>query len=413
MKNQIKKIGLIVAILITNLGFSQEGKIRDVVNYMESGEVAAAKNRIDQIFKNPSTSNSPNMWVWRGIVYASILGGTDEELKTSAPDAFDIMFESYKNFYSFPAGGRGKYEEQADQYAPYVVGLIFNKGIEFYDKKGKYQETKKYMEVAYSLVDAVKIDWSKDNISLEKILYIQSKSAQLDSLTDEELTLLNKIIQNPKYLKADVYSRISEIYTGQKNYEKAIEVLNLGKDRIPAEANEFFKSEINIEIERNNFEVLLQKFTEGIANEPTNAMYYANRAYVTHTLREKEKKSNVDKFKYNYLSALNDYKKALELEDKPDYHINMAALLVDSANFAYANRYSSKDEKIATAAAMNTLKLAYEKCEYIYNNGFVSGSSLVDLLKTLRGLSAKLQDDTNKKRWNELYNKEIEKNKEY
>jgi hypothetical protein len=212
----------------------------------------------------------------------------------------------------------------------------------------------------------------------------------------------------PKYNNAYVFVRLSEIYIARKDFDKALEVLAKGKEKIPAKAGDFLNAEISLEIDRNNIGKLLAKFNEGIAQEPDNAVYYYNRGTTYSMLKNKEVEEKVEPPKYYFIQALNDYRKSLELDpSNQDASYNEASLLVDSANFVYKLK-SKYPEKYDTydKLSKDIYRAALDRLELIRQSGSKKDAELIDMLKTMKSICAKLGDEENRKKYNAMYKEE-------
>lgn len=406
-----KLSSLLILTVALNPLFAQENKLRDVEGAMNQNDLETAKSKIDNIAQHSSTVNSVNMWAWKGIVYTAITLSEDQNIKNLEPNSLEIAVQAFGNFYSFPEESRSKYADEAKLYAPSALSLAYNHSAKLLQAKGSFSKIKELCGIAEKIYAANSQEESviTSGITADKINYLVWNSAYKDSLVNEEIVYLNKLIANPKYTSYVVYTRMAQIYTDRKDYDKALEYLNLGKERVPNEANSFFQQEINIEIDRNNYNSLLDKFTEGIKNDPENSIYYSNRAFVYSQLKDKEieEQKNASKngqtpaaSKFFYIQSLNDFAKALELDpSNNDALINQAAVYIDSSNYAYKQNSSSPN----TTA---TLKTALEKCKYIYDNGLISGEKVVELLKNMKSICGKLLDDEGRKKYDELYKKE-------
>jgi hypothetical protein len=259
-------------------------------------------------------------------------------------------------------------------------------------------------------------------VSREKAIYSIWRAAYADSLVDQELVYLNRLAEFPSYFNAEVFVRLSEIYSQKKEYDKALAVLDKGREKIPQKAGDFLDQQINIEIDRNNSGALIQKFTEAIeANPDNNAVYYYSRGVVYHNLKVDEMDTQEKAIKngqtpapnkYYFSQGLSDYAKAIEADPGFfDAKYNEASLLNDSANFFYKsrNKLSGAEYDKASAQAMNLYKTVLDKLEWIRESGGKKDVELLEMLVLMRSIAAKTGQEEKRLQYDSLYKEEKKK----
>ncbi len=430
MKNKllVLSVGAILLFtpLITN---AQSGKIKNVeLNISGSSiDVEDAKYNIDLAFNHESTKNSPGMWGWRGVVYSIIASSSEKSVRDLCPnnDAAMISAEAFTKFYEFTEPEQKKFSalDYANSYVVSTIIECFNEGIISSSDTtlAGFEKTKKLMNYVEVLLPRDKEEKLLGKISKEKSYLTTWQSANQNKLYAEELVYLTKLMNEPKYMNSFVFVRASEIYLMDKNYEKALEVLEKGRVKIPSKGGDFLNQQINIEIERKNIAVLISKFTEGINNEPDNKEYYFSRGVAYHQIKNEERDVQDKEYKNtNVLSkptkfygpALADYRKAIELD--PGYFdaiFNEAVLISDSADYIYKlrNKVPSNEYTRYDRMSISLYNQAVKKFLAIYEMNMLKGQELVDLLKTIKTIYAKLNDEDNRIKYNDLYKEEIKK----
>ena len=410
---------------LTNL--AQTGKIKNVELIMSGSDpnIEDAKYNIDLAASNEATSNMAGMWGWRGIVYSIISSSQDPAIIALDPnkEAALIAGQSFQKFYSFPEGDQKKYSalDFANSYVVSAIISCFNEGIANASDTLGFPKVKTYMSIVDDLLNYDKEQALFGKISREKALFISWQSAYTNKLVSEEIELLQKLIDIPSYMNSYVFIRMSEIYLEQKNYDKAVTYLEAGKVKIPSKSGEFLNQQINIEIERNNIQSLLVKFTEGIQNEPDNKDYYFSRGVAYHQLKLEDRNSQEKaikndekpaKDKYYFSQGLADYAKAIQLDPSyTDALNNEAILLLDSADYLYKQRTRvdqsqySKYDKLATTLYGQVV----QKLVALYEMNYKKDQELVDLLKTIKSIYAKLNDEEKRSTYDKLYKQEKSK----
>lgn len=414
MKRILAGLTLTLCLLNVQKANAQVNKIKAVRNIMNSAEIniTTAKHNMDLAYENPQTSNSVDMWCWRAIVYSYIGYNTDTAISNMDLDAARKAGESFTKYYQFSEEERSGTADDAKNYNLMGGILCFNKALALSAEKGKFPEVKEYMGY---LENIMKHDpeglFAGQNLTIAKVNLILLQSAQKDNLAEEEIYYLNQLIANPKYFNAYVFVRLSEIYAQKKDYDKALEVLAKGKDKIPASTSDFLNAEISLEIERNNITSLLNKFNEGIAQDPENAAYYYNRGTTYAMLKNKEIEDKIEPGKYYFSQGLNDFRKALALDpSNEDASYNEASLLVDSANFVYRLKSKFPDKyDYYEKLSKDIYKQALDKLELIRQSGTKKDSNLIEMLKTMRSICSKIGDEEGRKKYNDLYKEENDK----
>jgi hypothetical protein len=407
--------------------FAQTGKIKNVELIMSGSDpnIEDAKYNIDLAASNEATSNMAGMWGWRGIIYTVISSSADPAIIALVPnkDAALIAGQSFQKFYSFPEADQKKYSalDYANGYVVSAIISCFNEGVSYASDSGSFDKVKAYMSIVDDLLKYDKEQALFGKISKEKALYISWQSAYTNKLVNEEIELLQKLIDIPSYMNSYVFIRMSEIYLEQKNYDKAVSFLEAGKIKIPSKSGEFLNQQINIEIERNNIQSLLVKFTEGIQNEPDNKDYYFSRGVSYHQLKMEDRNNQEKaikndekpaKDKYYFSQGLADYAKAIQLDPSyTDALNNEAILLLDSADYIYKQRTRvessqyTKYDKLSVALYGQVV----QKLVALYEMNFKKDQELVDLLKTIKSIYAKLNDEEKRSAYDKLYKQEKSK----
>jgi len=410
---------------LTNL--AQTGKIKNVELEMSgtSPDIINVKYQIDLAASHETTSNLAGMWGWRGIVYSIISSSQDPAIIALDPnkEAALIAGQSFQKFYSFPEGDQKKYSalDFANSYVVSAIISCFNEGVANASDTLGFPKVKTYMSIVDDLLKYDKEQALFGKISKEKALYISWQSAYTNKLVNEEIELLQKLIDIPSYMNSYVFIRMSEIYLEQKNYDKAVSFLEAGKIKIPSKSGEFLNQQINIEIERNNIQSLLVKFTEGIQNEPDNKDYYFSRGVSYHQLKMEDRNNQEKaikndekpaKDKYYFSQGLADYAKAIQLDPSyTDALNNEAILLLDSADYIYKQRTRvessqySKYDKLSVALYGQVV----QKLVALYEMNYKKDQELVDLLKTIKSIYAKLNDEEKRSIYDKLYKQEKSK----
>ncbi len=391
----------------------------------EDRDIEKAKYDIDLVMENSETKDNAAAWGWNGIVYGEIANLEDSSsLKKSLDPDNSAAYKSATSFLKFYSYSEEQQEQlDAKIYAqtslPNTIINNYNKGVLALSGANKFAEVKKYMEAVEKLLPYDVEQFAKTRgITLESTYYTIWTAAYMDTLVNEELVYLEKLAAVPTYMKADIFIRLSMIYSDKKDYEKALDYLEKGKVKIPQKASDFLEQQINIELSRNNHAVILAKFTEAIANNPDNANYYFSRGVTYHQLKLNELEvqevaykngEKVAPSKYSFKQCLTDYAKAISLDNSNFDALNNEAVAVfDSANYMYKQmtRVASVDYDRYKTSASGLYRLALSKFELLKQSGYLKGEDYINLLKDMKTCAARTGNMEERNKLDELIKSE-------
>lgn len=400
--------------------------IRDEFSSQNKMDVIWAKSEIDIVLDHPDTKDLCAAWGWKGVVYAELANSQDPEVmeKNADKSAAYQAGEAFLRYFS--CSKEDQAVADADKVAPNsVANAIFacwNMGYNAIQVKGNYAEVKKYMGMVEKLIPYDADENAKNQgVTREQALNVMWRAAYMDSLVDEEVSILEKLIAIPNYMNADIYIRMAEILSERKQYDKALDYLEQGKVKIPQKAGSFLESQINIEITRGNMSALLKKYDEAIVQNPDNPMYYFYRGIAYHKLKEDDLReqdaahknnSKVPASKYFFTQAQQDYSKALELDPGLfDAVKNDAILMFDSANYIYKMRVrvASSDYAKYDALSIALYKQSLEKFEKLRASGYLKDEELVELLKDMKSICIKINDEEQRNKYEGMLKSEKKK----
>lgn len=379
------------------------------------------KYDIDQVAAHPDTKDLAATYGWKGIVYTAIAIEQDETLRKQLDpngEAATIAGDALVKFFSFPKDQQEDIDAltYVNGYLPNTIVALYNKAVVKVQTPGSFQTVKHDMEMVDQLLNYDKDEKAQGaSVTHEKAIWAIATSAAVDTLVDQEIIYLEKLMAFPRYFNSEVFIRMSQIYVQKKEYEKALSYLEQGRIKIPQKANEFREAEINIEIERNNISSLITKLTESIKEDPENKEYYYARGVCYQQLKKNDmkemSKSGKTTASYYFSQGLNDYAKAIALD--PGYNdarVNEAILLKDSADYVYKMRSQGADYY---NTAIATYKKVIEKMDAVREAGLInSGEEMKSWLIEMKKISVRIGDEEGKKRYEALLKAEMEKSKQ-
>jgi len=383
--------------------------IRDNMMDEPNKDVALAKYEIDKVMLHPETKDMCAAWAWKGLVYSDIALSPDSNINKldENQNAAELAAEAFLKFYACSEEEQEKIDAKvaADAYLVNAISACWNKAVYISREPSKYYEVKKLMGYVERLLAYDKDEAAKKNgVTREQAIYAAWRSAYVDTLVEEEIISLEKLIAFPSYMNSTVFIRMAEIYSAKKQYEKALEYLEKGKAKIPQKASDFLDMQINIEIERENMLALLTKFNEAIESNPDNAVYFFSRGVAYHKLKTDEvknqdlafkNKTKITPSKYSFAQGLNDYRKALELDNGfVNASKNEAILFFDSANYIYRMRarVATNEYDKYNTLSISLYKQSLQMFERLRESGVLKDQDLIDALKDMIMICNKISD---------------------
>lgn len=292
----MKKFTILLAFLfsISLIANAQNGKRNSAKVNLDNGNLAKAKELIDIAVTHDKTKEDAKTWLYYGQIYAQLGATKDEAISSIAPDALNKSLDAYKKAASldekntlyidlsnnvlqlantFYANGIAAFETQ-----------VFDEAIEQFNKAS----------LANAIIDIV------DTMTI----YATALSASNGGINDVAKAKYTQLIEMD-YDNSGIYSDLATVYKNEDNFEKAEEILGLGRTKYPDD-NGILISEINILLGQGRFEEVISKLETSIALEPENTSLYLalGDSY-------KEIKDNENAIKY--------YLQALEID--PDYFL--------------------------------------------------------------------------------------------
>ena len=320
-------------------------------------KIKEAKDFIDQAFVNESTSNDPKMWNYRAPIYLQIA------LKEPSLDEDAILKATEAHIKSLQKDEKGrvivrKWTTEED----ILAGLIqcgyklFNLAIDKYNAKD-YTGALKYYNAIFDIIPLDAEDQLKrGNITKETILYNSffASSKMKDNATSKKL--LQQLI-DINFNEPAIYIHMSNVYLEDKNTDKALEYLKLGRNMFEGDQS-LINTEINLYIQLGRTSELIEKLGEAIALDSENDLLYFNRG----TIYDQEG---------DFVNAEKDYKASLAINpDAFGTNYNLGALYFNAgvainnkANDTSSNKIFEKlkkESESSFAKALPFLEAAYE-----------------------------------------------------
>ena len=338
----MKNILLILSLIISTVAVAQKHNIVNAsialrnANKAKGDEVGVllseAKEYIDEAFNSESTSNDPKMWNYRAPIYLQIA------LKKPELDKLAIIKATDAHIKCLQKGKKDKIiVKKWTSKEDILAGLVqcgyklFNLAIDYYNK-GDYKTSLELYDKIFEIVPFDDEDQLKrGNITKETILYNSFFSSNKLKDDTKSKELLQKLI-DINFNEPAIYIHMSDIFKREKNIEKAIEYLSLGRDMFEDDQS-IINTEINLYIELGRTSELLKKLGEAIEIDAENSLLYFNRG----TIYDQEGQLE---------NAEKDYLKAIDLDPSSfGSNYNLGALFFNQAVELNNSANSTSDNK--------------------------------------------------------------------
>ena len=282
----MKKIIIIISIInfaCTDYIFGQSKNIQNAYNSYNRTDrdgvrlkMKEAKDFIDLAYNHESTSNDPKMWNYRAKIYLEIMQNFPE----LDPDAIFKATESHIRCLDKDKKGRvvvrrWTREEEVVNGLLQCGDKLFNTAVQDYNNKEYDKALKKYKEMFRVL------PLDKDNLlKIEEELiyrYMSYAARDLDNINLQKEYLQKCIDLNS--LDPSVYTSMSAIYVGDKDYQKALDYIRLGLSACGSDDMTLIGYEIDVlrESGSSNSEII-EKLTKAIELDDLNEVLYIIRA---------------------------------------------------------------------------------------------------------------------------------------
>jgi len=338
----MKNILLILSFIISTVAVAQKHNIVNAsislrnANKSKGDEVGVflseAKEYIDEAFSIESTSNDPKMWNYRAPIYLEIA------LKNPELDNLAIMKATDAHIKCLQKGKKDKIiVKKWTSKEDILAGLVqcgyklFNLAIDHYNK-ADYKTSLDLYDKIFEIIPFDEEDQLKrGNITKETILYNSFFSSNKLKDDTKSKELLQKLI-NINFNEPAIYIHMSDIFKREKNIEKAIEFLSLGREMFEDDQS-IINTEINLYIELGRTSELLKKLGEAIEIDTENSLLYFNRGTIYDQEGELE-------------NAEKDYLKAIDLDPSSfGSNYNLGALFFNKAVELNNSANSTSDNK--------------------------------------------------------------------
>lgn len=321
MKTKFLMVSALLLVSITHSLFSQGIAILNATTYRDQGDLIKAKEFIDKAVIHEKTSTSAKAWYYRGLIYFDLANSG----KPEGEDGYKIASESFMKVKQLDKPN-GEWIKESEKLKHNIWAGLLNSGLKK-AQENKEDQAYEYYELAHNLKTPedtayfFAYDYAKD-LAFKTKNYERLKKYYL---IDAETT------KNPA-----VFSNLSFIYQNENNPEKALEIVQKGRQKFPSDPK-LMNEEINLYVSLKRLDDAQKKMEEAIEKDPKNvillynlgtiydkkgedtkAIEFYNKA-VTLEPNNYEANFNIGAFYFNKGVKLNDYINKMSIKD---YNLN-------------------------------------------------------------------------------------------
>lgn len=261
----------------------QKPNITKALKALQDGQLAEAKQIIDDATTYEKTMGDGKTWYYRGLIYAAIDTSSNAAVKALADDPFKTAMESFEKADQMAKAGSEYFTTDPSTIVPVTKTQQIGQLANFYLNRGAALYQADSLEEAVEYFEKTQVVLPDDTIAFFYAGIVAS------SMEDHDKTISNL----EKYLEkggtsADAYSVMINTYSGPKeDKEKALEVARQAKEKFP-ENEEFPKVEIGLLIELEKIEEAKAGLEQAVVREPDNKFYHFYLGYVNSKLEKWE-----------------------------------------------------------------------------------------------------------------------------
>ena len=362
----------------------QKPNINKALKSLQEGQLAEAKQIIDDATTYEKTMGDGKTWYYRGLIYAAIDTTSNSQFKSLAEDPFKIAMESFAKADQLAKAGSEYFTTDPASVVPVTKTQQIGQLANFYLNRGAALYQSDSLEEAIKYFEKTQVVLPEDTIAY---FYAGIVASSMED-HDKAISNLEKYLEKGG-TSSDAYSVMINTYSGAKDdKEKALEIARRAKEKFP-ENEEFPKVEIGLLIELEKIEEAKAGLEEAVKREPDNKTYHFYLGYVNSKLEKWEEA------KKNFTEALRVDPSYFDAQYYlAQVYLIDASKIMDQVKNLGISAADKKKQQELDKLLVEKYKVAlphWEKAEKLKPND-------MDVLDRLRTIYYYLGDDANEKR---------------
>ena len=379
----MKRFGFILTMVAFSASAMAQGtKVTSAISNIKYGELAKAKDAIEEATVHEKTKEQAKTWMVRGDVYKAIAESKDPAKKTLCATPTRVALDSYKKAIALDK--KGSLRKQINTQLSLMSFTVVNAAYEFNDNKDLVNALDCFEQslAIDSITSPGKID--------SAIVYNAGLIADQGKNYDKARFYYNRCV-DIRYGGSQVFGLLAILDKNQGDTAAYMATLERGMKVYPNDCQPLLVELINHYINNNQSDKALEYLTKAIEQEPNNASFYqAQGALLDRIGKPDEAKAS--------------YEKAIEIN--PEFFdswlnlgvqvYNKAVEMAKAANDIPANKPKEYDAAIAAAFEQMNLAIPYfEKAHNIKPDDVYTMQALKECYYKLRQTHPEYNDKYN------------------
>lgn len=252
-------VAVITILLSANYAFSQKAKIQTAYNFWKEPyqQYDKAKEAIDEAAVHEQSMGMAKTWYYRGLIYSALYN--DPKYGSLCDNCLLTAYESFKKANELDPKNEWRLEIELER-LPKTFSYQFNDGVKKFEQKD-------FNGSLGSFEIALKMEPTDTSTILNAAL-----AADQAGNKEKSMMYYNKLIEM-QVNDPNLYSKLSERYRQEQNYDKALEIARAGRNRFPNDLN-LMLAEINILLTSGKNAEATGTLEAAIQKDPKNANLY-------------------------------------------------------------------------------------------------------------------------------------------
>ena len=317
----MKKVMILLAVLLTaNVMMAQKKDRTDAYMYNKNGQYEKAMASIEKCinheqFLGMKPNDQSQAWLYRASIYQNILQSPDEKVKSLAPNATELVYESLMKCME-----NSNFVEENKQEIITRVNAVMNT---YYTEGAEAYNSGHFADAAPAFKKAYDIAKSLGNPDANEMLNLAATSALRAEDFDTALAYFNEMKANGVD-DVNLYKHLAAVYNGKGDAEQAMAMINTGLEKNPGDAG-LILEKVNAYLKEGKGAEAIEDLNKLRELDPNNAQLL----FVLGTIYGDDNNKDV----YDTDKALEYYNAALAIN--PEYYdatYNVGVLYTTMAN---------------------------------------------------------------------------------
>jgi tetratricopeptide (TPR) repeat protein len=359
-----------LSLIVLMPAMAQKGKMNSALVNLQNGDVAKAKENIDEALQAEDVKILSKAWMAKGDIYKAIY-----ETKTGYDQTPTALFEAKAAYYkAFELEENPKRKGNVKDGLESLANYFYAEGV------GHFQNSK-WSPAYRNFVSTLEISEFLYDNGISKVIdtnayFVVALAGFNISQFDDAIRCSEKLLSLGDDREV-IYNILTESYKQKGVKDKYLAILTEGRKKHPSSLDLLYK-EINFYLENDRLDELEVKLKEALKLDPTNHTLYQALANLY------EKQNDIE-------TALKMYDKAIEIE--PDFYeayYNKAIVYFSQAMKIIEAMNEEKDDNKYKIMSIEREKILKQDCMPLLQKAYKIKPDDASVIKALREVYARL-----------------------